>query len=194
MATCRAWEIQNVNPANHNDKFYRIFVVGSQWMAQYGANGTVGQFLVRGSTSPATAMDDALKVSDKKMSEGYYPVVDELTFEVPDAYLTALKGHGQYCDAQFRAASKQRPTSPTTRATGGSSEDRRKAKEKADIEEFKQTLLRMRDKARTPIAGRNPEVPEQLSGEIESPPVEISTKSPIELALAKAIAAKKENA
>lgn len=192
MAKCTAWELQLVDSMNNHDKFYRVYVVGAQWMAQWGRNGTVGQFQVKGSTSESGAMGDAESQSYKKQGGGYDPVGGRVTFDMPDAYLTALKGHGQYMDNQFRNALRQSPTSPAAAPSAAAAEQRRLAREAKDVEEFKQTLLRMRDKARAPVAGRNPQVSDQKPGEPETPPETAPTKSPIELALAKAIAAKKE--
>lgn len=91
------------DPRSGSDKFYRTFVLGSCWVAQYGRNGTVGTFtklLDVSSEEAAKAAADAKFTS--KVKKGYVPsrvgsltvdrvvdassldLLDELADKVPD--------------------------------------------------------------------------------------------------------------
>ena len=67
-------EAKYVDPRAGSDKFYRTFVLGSSWVAQYGANGTVGAFtkLVETTSEEAAAKAAATKFASK-VKKGYEP-------------------------------------------------------------------------------------------------------------------------
>lgn len=67
-------EGQYIDPRAGNDKFYRVFVIGSAWVTQYGRNGTLGTFtkLVQESDEEA-ALVAAGKKFDAKVKKGYNP-------------------------------------------------------------------------------------------------------------------------
>lgn len=64
-----------IDPRAGNDKFYRVFVLGSSWVSQYGRNGTAGTFtkLVELAT-PEAAQKAADAKFAAKVKKGYNPV------------------------------------------------------------------------------------------------------------------------
>lgn len=68
-------EANYVDPRAGNDKFYRVFTLGSSWVTQYGRSGTMGVFtkiIDAGDTSAAKKAADAKFLS--KIKKGYNPV------------------------------------------------------------------------------------------------------------------------
>lgn len=67
-------EAQYVDPRAGNDKFYRTFVIGSDWVTQYGRNGAIGTFTKLVNEADA---DAATKAAEKKFTskvkKGYDP-------------------------------------------------------------------------------------------------------------------------
>lgn len=64
-----------IDPRAGNDKFYRVFVLGSSWVSQYGRNGTAGTFtkLIELAT-PEAAQKAADAKFAAKVKKGYNPV------------------------------------------------------------------------------------------------------------------------
>lgn len=68
-------EAQYIDPRAGNDKFYRTFVIGTDWVTQYGKNGSVGTFtklVTEADEDAATAA--AGKKFTSKVKKGYNPV------------------------------------------------------------------------------------------------------------------------
>lgn len=70
--TIKIQEANYVDPRAGNDKFYRVFVIGSAWVTQYGRNGTIGTFtkLVE-ETTPEAALKAAEAKMLSKIKKGY---------------------------------------------------------------------------------------------------------------------------
>lgn len=106
-------EAQYVDPRSGNDKFYRTFVIGSQWVTQYGRNQTAGTFtkLVNATSEQAAVAAAAAKLGTK-VKKGYVPsragslsitgvitnsnlcVLDELVGKLPLSSLTPAADTG----------------------------------------------------------------------------------------------------
>lgn len=81
--TVLATELQYIDPRSNSDKFYRVFVHGTEILTQYGRNGTFGTFTPRKNFASG---DAAQKAADKaiagKVGKGYNPVASGvLTFQ-----------------------------------------------------------------------------------------------------------------
>jgi predicted DNA-binding WGR domain protein len=103
MQTVIIHHAEYIDDRSNTDKFYRIFVVASAWVTQYGRNGTIGTF-----TKPtqAASADAALKAAtaklDAKVKKGYNPTssgtvsttalteITEDTLEILDALAQSL--------------------------------------------------------------------------------------------------------
>jgi predicted DNA-binding WGR domain protein len=118
IVTIRAAEL--VDPRAGNDKFYRVFVAGSSWCAQYGRNGTVGTFtklVDAGTTEDAHAAANAKFIG--KLKKGYTETragvvntataISELDLTVLDSLVEAITPTGTPSAARHLAA-------PATRA------------------------------------------------------------------------------
>lgn len=75
MTTIMINEANYVDPRAGNDKFYRVFTIGSFWVTQYGRNGTLGTFtkLIEAG-SPEAAQKAAEAKFSSKVKKGYNPV------------------------------------------------------------------------------------------------------------------------
>jgi predicted DNA-binding WGR domain protein len=85
-----------------SNKFYRTFVVGDHWVAQWGRIGTVGQFKVNASASADVARTQATAQCATKLAKGYSRVASA-TFAVPGSWLTGLMAHTSELDDLFRS-------------------------------------------------------------------------------------------
>jgi predicted DNA-binding WGR domain protein len=104
--TVQATELTYCEPPSN--KFYRTFVLGDHWIAQWGRIGTVGQFKVNASASADTAQTAAAAQCATKQAKGY-SVVASATFSVPASWSTNPAVHTSELDEQFRNRQKRAP-------------------------------------------------------------------------------------
>lgn len=76
MSVCTV-EVREASYIDHhagNDKFYRVYLFGNCWVAQYGRNGTLGSFtkVVEAASSEAAAKAASAKFASK-VKKGYQP-------------------------------------------------------------------------------------------------------------------------
>jgi predicted DNA-binding WGR domain protein len=111
--TVEAAELTYCEPPSN--KFYRTFVLGDRWIAQWGRIGTVGQFKVTATPSGDAAETQATAQRASKEAKGYSPVASA-TFIVPASWATNPTAHTAELDDLFRNH-RQLIAAPPHRAT-----------------------------------------------------------------------------
>lgn len=82
MITAQTTELTYIDPRSNSDKFYRVFVLGSDVVTQYGRNGTFGTFGRKSYDSSLKAVTAAEKTVASKLAKGYNVVRSgELQFD-----------------------------------------------------------------------------------------------------------------
>jgi predicted DNA-binding WGR domain protein len=141
-----AWELRYVDPAANSNKFYRIYTVDSPtrpqaWtVLQWGRIGTLGQWKVQLHPSHREALDQATTQHHEKVGKGYVRHGSPVTFDAPDVIASAPKAHTSWLEREFVTAMSAGGTVETE------AEERIAARDTADTEAFKSTLLRMAGK------------------------------------------------
>lgn len=139
----RAWELRYRDSSVNSDKFYRLYVIGRLWVAQWGRHGAVGQFKVSDAGTPNNAVNAAEQKGYEKEAKGYHRIGggQDVRFDIPGIWVPNLGAHVGAMHANFTTASSavtQRPPGPIVGA-----DDQLTDAELAAEEKFKATLLRM---------------------------------------------------
>lgn len=139
MTMCEAFELRYVDPASNSNKFYRIYVTDDgRIVYQWGRVGSVGQWKHTGAASKRAAWDMADRQAHTKEMKGYERTGNPVSFDVPANIITNLPAHETWLDGQYRSAGGN------ANAPSNSEADKRlAAREEAQDEKFKATLLKL---------------------------------------------------
>jgi predicted DNA-binding WGR domain protein len=136
------WELQFHDNYANSHKFYRLYVLPSAYVMQWGRVGTTGQFKTTMSSDPSYA---AKQQSYAKEGKGYERVTNDLTFEV-ELSPPLTRTNYLTLNAFFNATVRSNPAFTASTFVPSGLTDSAEAKQQEAEDKLKANLLKMAGK------------------------------------------------
>lgn len=88
IVTVFGWELHFAGGGS--DKFYRVLIIDTLALINYGRRGGAGQFVAHSRRTTASAQQKARELTNAKADKGYQLTRDMTSFTVPAAAVTEL--------------------------------------------------------------------------------------------------------